>query len=205
MGVVLRPRPRAWAAAHPHPAPVRLGPSASPLATVERGEEAPIAEHREVHGSAHAATSACLPTTPSASRCPAGGSVGINRLHPCSRSYGLESAVYGLLADPHGALLRNEGAGGSNPITSTTTAPRSPGCGAFLVGARSPTIVRVPVRHPGPVDTGERWCCLRSCSRSPAWRSSCCRGLPRSAVPLEIVQPSDRVMVTRLQAPPTDR
>jgi len=90
------------------------------LATVEHDEEVGVVRPREVHRSTHAATSACPPTPPSASRCPMGGSVPIDPLYPNSRSYGPESALYGQSSALHEHLLRNEGAVGSNPITSTT-------------------------------------------------------------------------------------
>jgi len=77
-----------------------------------------MASRREVRRSTHGAASVCLPTPLYASRRLCGQSVGIGQLHPDSRSYGPESACYGLSSVAHEALLRNEGAVGSNPIAS---------------------------------------------------------------------------------------
>ena len=79
-----------------------------------------MAQHRQVRRSTHGAASACLPTPPPASPCLSSGWPEIEVLDPDSRSYGPESTVDSLLAESLGALLRNEGAVGSNPITSTT-------------------------------------------------------------------------------------
>ena len=78
---------------------------------------------------------------------------------------------------PGGCARRNEGAVGSAPITSTTTAPRSPGCEALAVAARSSGVVPVQVRHPGRVETGVQG-------------------------PPEVVQPFDRLVVVWLPGSP---
>ena len=81
-----------------------------------------MANRREVHRSTHAATSACLPTPVPASRCLGAVAAEIDRPTPDSRPYGPESAFHGQRPADHEHLLRNEGAVGSNPITSTRTA-----------------------------------------------------------------------------------
>jgi hypothetical protein len=79
-----------------------------------------VANRRGVHRSTHAAASACLPTPVPASRCLGVAPAEIDRLTRDSRPYGPESAFHGLRSADDEHLLRNEGAVGSNPITSTT-------------------------------------------------------------------------------------
>jgi hypothetical protein len=79
-----------------------------------------MAERREVRRSTHGVASACLPTPPSASLCLSVGSPEIEVFRPDSRSHGPESAFCDLASAAAEHLLRNEGAVGSNPITSTT-------------------------------------------------------------------------------------
>jgi hypothetical protein len=101
-------------------------------AIVEHGEEVDMAGRREVRRSTQKYARRCLYLPLSAGRC-LGGLAETDRICPDSRAYGLESAIYGQSSAGHGALLRNEGAVGSNPITSTHGTPRSPRYGAFLL------------------------------------------------------------------------
>ena len=75
---------------------------------------------RKVHKSTHAAASTCLSTPPHASRRLDGGQVEMHGLRPHSRSYAPESTFCSQAPAVHEALLRNGGAVGSDPITSTT-------------------------------------------------------------------------------------
>jgi hypothetical protein len=79
-----------------------------------------VERRRKVHKGTHEPASVCLPTPLPASRCLRGFLPEIDALHPHSRSYRAESAFSAQRPAPHGHLLRNEGAVGSNPITSTT-------------------------------------------------------------------------------------
>ena len=90
-----------------------------------------MAGQRKVRRSTHGATSACVPTPPSASRRLEGMWSGIDELGPDSRSYRPDSAFYTQRPAADEALLRNEGAVGSNPITSTTNRPETPFPGGF--------------------------------------------------------------------------
>jgi hypothetical protein len=88
--------------------------------TVEHGEEVDMTGRREVRRSTHAAASGCLPTPLAASPYLHGTRSQIGRQSPDSRLYGPESTSCGLSPAAPGHLLRNEGADGSNPFTSTT-------------------------------------------------------------------------------------
>jgi hypothetical protein len=90
-----------------------------------------MVQPREVRRSTHAANSSCLQMPLSATRCLGGVPAEIDRLHPDSRSHGPESAFYGRRPAGYEALLRNEGAVGSNPITSTTERLVAPAPGRF--------------------------------------------------------------------------
>ena len=94
-----------------------------------------MAGRRKVRRSTHAPTSARLPVPPHASRCLLGAPPEIDGLLADSRSYAPESAFCSQSPVAHEALLRNEGAVGSDPITFTTQTPRSPGCEASLLSA----------------------------------------------------------------------
>lgn len=80
-----------------------------------------VARRREVHRSTYAAAPTCLSAPPCASRDPFGGQIELCRLRPDYRSFGTESTLFGQAPADHGHGLRNEGADGSNPFTSTTS------------------------------------------------------------------------------------
>ncbi len=89
-----------------------------------RPRGSPVARRRKVHRSTHVAASACLLTPPHASRRLCRIQSRVKRLRPVSPVHGHESAFCSQVPAHHGALFRNEGAVGSDPITSTTRTAR---------------------------------------------------------------------------------
>ena len=75
---------------------------------------------QRVRRSTHGAASRCLSAPPSTSRCLSSVSTGICSVEVDSGQTRREPDDRRKVADPHGALIRNEGAVGSNPITSTS-------------------------------------------------------------------------------------
>ena len=86
---------------------------------------------QRVHRSTHGPASRCLSARPSTSRCVPSGSIAFcaavadpGQINP--ESDDRRQAPFG-----HGALIRNEGAVGSNPITSTVRSPGNAGIRHF--------------------------------------------------------------------------
>ena len=74
---------------------------------------------QRVHRSTHGAASKCLSAPPSTSRCLSSGSTDSAAQRPIRARSGANRPIGAMWPPGHGALIRNEGAVGSNPITST--------------------------------------------------------------------------------------
>ena len=82
---------------------------------------------QRVHRSTHGAASRCLSVPASTSWCLSSGSSEFCGAEADSGQIRREPAYRRKLADRDGALIRNEGAVGSNPITSTVRSPGNAG------------------------------------------------------------------------------
>ena len=87
---------------------------------------------QRVHRSTHGAASTCLSAPPSTSRCLSSASTGFGGEEADSGQTKREPGNRSRVAPQRGALIRNEGAVGSNPITSTVRSPVIAGIRRFL-------------------------------------------------------------------------